>query len=235
MDNLEIRRLNMLIRVRGFATTHASDFPAESFGNQLVATVNAAISELESHAIVQTSGTARESTASKALAKAHLIEDLEIINRTAKAIALDIPGLEDKFRLPHRVGEAALLNTARAFLADARPLKADFIKYALPENFLEDLQSDIEALEQAIAHRNSKASTQITTTASIDEALAKGLKAVQQLQAVVKNKYRNAPVTLAEWTSASHVERSSSSGKAKNKTPTQESTPSPKAPTDANP
>jgi hypothetical protein len=234
MNKYETRRLNMLIRVSGFATAHANDFPAASFGNQLFAAVNAAIAGLESHAAVQVSGTARQSTASKAMARANLAETLEVINQTAKAMAIDMPGLEDKFRLPRYMTDNALLHTSRAFLADAAPLKTEFIKYALPVSFLEDLQAEVQAFEEAILTKNSTKSTKLTATVSIDEELAKGMKAVQQLQAVIKNKYRDNPVILAEWTSASHVERSSSSGKAKPDAPSGES-PKPQTPPNPNP
>jgi hypothetical protein len=152
---------------------------------------------------------ARQSTTTKAVARANLLEDLEAITRTARAMALDTPGLEDKFRLPRGVGDTALLNLARAYLSDAQPLKPEFLKYAMPEDFLEDLQSDINALEAASSTRNSTTANRLSATAGIDESLAKGLKAVRQLKAVVKNKYRNNPAKLAVWASVSHVERSS--------------------------
>lgn len=207
MDQRETRRFEMLQRVRDFGAANAMTFPAATFGGQLFASVNAAITELQGHAARQVSGTPRETTTTKAVARLNLEEDLAVISRTARAIALDTPGLEDKFRLPFRIGDLALVSAARAFLADAVPLKQEFVKYALPEDFLEDLEADIIAFETAIATKNSALSTRISATASIDEAMANGMRAVRQLRAVVRNRFRNDVAKLAAWASASHIER----------------------------
>jgi hypothetical protein len=234
MNQMEIKRYNMLLRVRDFGASQAATFPAASFGGQLFSAVNSAISELTTHAAAQTSGAARQSISSKAVARANLFDNLEAITRTAKAMALDTPGLEDKFRLPRRASDAVLLNSARAFLADAQPLKAEFLKYALAEDFLEDLQFDIDAFEAAIRVKNTTSASRISATASIEEALSKGLKAVQQLQAVVRNKFGNDPAKLVAWASSSHVERSGGSGKSKIEPPPNPPIPAPTQ-QDANP
>lgn len=226
MDDLEIRRYQMLQRVHDFGMTNAVAFPATSFGGQLFTTVNAAISELQSHAAVQSSGIPRERTTTKAVARANLEEDLVAMSRTARAMALEVPGLEDKFRLPRRIGDDRLMNAARAFLTDATPLKQEFVKFAMPEDFLDDLAADIAAFENAIATKNNAVSTRISATASIDEALARGMRAVQQLRAVVKNRFRNDAARLAAWTSASHVERPD---KRREETPSEPPIPAPSA------
>lgn len=207
MDSIETRRFEMLQRVRDFGAANSTAFPAASFGGQLFTTVNTVITELQDHVTVRASGTSREITTTKAIARANLEEDLVMMSRTARAMALEVPGLEDKFRLPHSNGEQAWLGAARAFLADATPLKQEFVKYAMPENFLEDLAADIAAFESAIAAKNSVQANRISATASIDEVLAKGMRAVQQLRAVVKNRFHADPAKLAAWESASHVER----------------------------
>jgi hypothetical protein len=227
MNNLEIRRYNMLLRVRDFGASQATTFPAASFGGQLFSAVSSAISGLATQAAAQTSGVARQSTTSKAVARANLLEDLEAMSRTAKAMALDTPGLEDKFRLPRKASDVVLLNCARAYKADAQSLKTEFLKYALPEDFLEDLQADISAFEVASTTKNVTAASRVSATASLDEELAKGLKAVRQLQAVVKNMFRNDVAKLAAWASASHVERSGSSGKLETELPPNPPNPEP--------
>jgi hypothetical protein len=225
MNNLEIRQYDMLVRVRDFGASQTAAFPAASFGGQLFSTVNSAIAGLTSHAATQISGAARQSTASKAVARAHLLDDIEAISRTAKAMALDTPGLGDKFRLPRSTSDTALLTLAQAYLTDAQSLKVEFLKYAMAEDFLEDLQADISAFEAAATIKNTTKVSRVSATASIDETLAKGLKAVRQLQAVVKNKFRDDPSKLAAWASASHVERSS--GNAKNELPPNPPNPAP--------
>lgn len=209
MNNLETRRLEMFLRVRRFGAGRAAAFPAGSRGAEVLAIIDAAVTELEGHATAQASGAsaAREGTALKAAAREALREDLEAINRTARAMALVTPGLDDKFRLPRSEGTQAWLTAARSFARDAEPLKTEFTRRGLPADFLEDLASDIGALEAAIDSRTQNAGARVAATVAIDEAIGRGVAAVRELDAVVRNLFRNDPAALAEWTSASHTER----------------------------
>lgn len=209
MDNLETRRLEMFLRVRQFGAARAASFPAGARGAELLTLLGTVITELEGHATAQASGAsaAREGTALKAAAFEALREDLEPINRTARAMALVTPGLDDKFRLPRNAGTQAWLTAARSFALDAEPLKAEFTRRGLPADFLEDLAADIRALEAAIDGRAQKAGSRVAATVAIDDAIGRGLSAVRELDAIVRNVFRNDAATLAEWTSASHTER----------------------------
>ena len=100
MNGLDTRRYEMLVRVRDFGTAHPHLFPPSTLGDQAFATVAAVVTQLSEHAATQLSGrgTAREGTTSKAVAREALREDLDAIIRTARAVALDMPGTDDKFR-----------------------------------------------------------------------------------------------------------------------------------------
>ncbi|HYH85130.1 MAG TPA: hypothetical protein VEX60_06580, partial [Pyrinomonadaceae bacterium] len=152
-------------------------------------------------------GSAHQATASRTNAREALRESLQAVTRTARAMALDTPGLENKFRLPRSGSDQALLNTARAFVADATPLKPDFIRHELAASFIEDLQADIADLERAIGGQNTGRDAHVTATASIDSTVERGMVAVTRLDAIVRNKFRDNPATLAAWESARHVER----------------------------
>lgn len=216
MNSLEIRRLEMLIRVRDFGAARSALFPPASHGGQLFTTVSAVVAELRGHAADQASKTSasQEGTATKAVARAALIETLEAINLTARAMSLTTPGMDDKFRLPRSHADQALIAAARAFAEQAVPLKAQFILRELPETFIENLNAEIAAFEQAISTRNQKTGSQLEATASIDDAIDRGMQAVHELNAVVQNKFRDDKPALAAWTSARHVERRSGSSDA---------------------
>jgi hypothetical protein len=211
MKDSETRRLEMFIRVREFGTAQADVFTATTRGGEVIAQVNSAISELEEHGATQSSGTrtAREKTTLKAVARAALREDLEAISRTARALALSTPGLNDKFRIPRNLGDQAWLAAARSFAQDAEPLKAEFIRRGLPANFLEDLDAGITEFEQSISSRAHVTGARVAATAAIDDAIERGMNAVRELEAIVRNTFRDDPATLAQWTSASHTERTS--------------------------
>jgi len=221
MKDTERRRLEMFIRVREFGSAHAAQFPPSSFAGEQLDILDNAINALETHASAQSSGmgTVRESASSKAAARDELMRDLEAISRTARAMADTMPGLEDKFRIPHNQSDQTVLAVARAAATDALPLKAEFIRRGMPADFLEDLQADIEEMEEAIQRKAQGAGSQVAATAGIDTQIERGMNAVRQLDPIMRNTFASDPATLAAWVSASHVERPPRRNKQSSPTP----------------
>lgn len=215
MNDLETRRHEMFVRVRDFGTTHAVSFPVNTLGGEQYAVVRAAVEDLARASASQSSGvgSAQHATASRSVARAELREELQAISQTARAMALDDPGLENKFRMPRSGSDAALLTTARAFALDAAPLKDDFIKHELPATFLADLQTAIDDFERAVGSQNTNRETHVSATVSIDSTIERGMNAVRRLDAIVRNKFRDDAATLAAWESARHVERATRSAR----------------------
>ncbi len=209
MDDFNTRRMNMFIGVEQFSQIEAALFPTGSFANELVVDLRQLISELETQASAQETGfgTARQGGQSKDAARAELKESLEAISRTARVMSVTVPGLEDKFRAPRSVSDQALLAIARSFAAEAAPIKAEFIKRGLPATFIEDLNEDIAAFEEAMNQRVQGTQGHITATAAIDELTERGMQIVRELDAIMRNTLANNPAKLAAWMSASHVER----------------------------
>ncbi|MFN2454160.1 MAG: hypothetical protein ABR577_08060 [Pyrinomonadaceae bacterium] len=211
MNDQEKRRYEMLTRVRDFGAMHTTDFPASTLGNQLFTTIGTIVTELDAHAANQSSGirASQQGTTSKAVARDRLRRALEEISRTARSMAFAAPGLDSKFHLPRtrKGGDQELLNAARSFAADAAPLKTEFIRHELPATFLADLDADIESFEQSVTFKHQGTDTHVAATAAIDEAIEGGTNAVRQLDAIIRNKFRDDSATLAAWTSASHTER----------------------------
>jgi hypothetical protein len=209
MKESEIRRLEMFIRVRQFGVAHAASFTEGSRGRELFAELDTVVAELETHSTAQASGKSatREHTTLKSVAKESLQHSLTALSHTARSMALTTPGLEDKFRLPRSASDQAWLALARSFAQDAAPLKDEFVRWGLHPNFLDGLNSEIAAFAQSIESRAQKTGERVAATASIDGAIERGTNAARALDAVVHNTFREDAGTLAEWTSASHVER----------------------------
>ncbi|HEY9401265.1 MAG TPA: hypothetical protein VIQ24_01135 [Pyrinomonadaceae bacterium] len=209
MKDSDTRRYEAFLRVREFGAARAAQFPANSFGAEKFGALDAVIAGLDKHASTQVSGlsTAQQGVAGKAAARDELRRDLEAISRTARSMAFDMPGIEDKFRLPHMPKDQELINTARAFASDAQPLAAEFARRGLPADFLADLASDIESFEQAVSRKNEGRAAHVSATAAIDDLIEDGTKHLRELDALVRNMFADDPATLAAWTSASHVER----------------------------
>lgn len=209
MEENQARRHQMFVRVKSFGADHANDFAPGGLGTQLFADLGGIVSQLENHASAESSsvGAAKEGTTTRRVAREALREDLEAISRTARAMAEDTPGINEKFRLPRGNSDQALVSAARAFAIDAAPLSAQFISHELPGDFLMDLNSDIADMEAAMDRQASGVGDRISAGVAIDEAIDAGMVIVRKLDAVVRNRFFNDPATIAEWTSASHTER----------------------------
>ncbi len=107
------------------------------------------------------------------------------------------------------MGDQALLTGARAFLADATPLAAEFIKHEMPADFLDELKNQIAEFEATLNQRTAAKGAQVSATAGITDAIGRGMIAANRLDAIVRNKFRGNVSVLAAWTRASHVERTS--------------------------
>ena len=208
MNSLDLRRYEMLMRVRDFGAAHEDLFPPSTLGGTSFAAVGTAVAALHEHAATQVSGrgSAREGTVSKGVAREALRDSLEAIVRTARAMALDTPGVDDKFRVPRDTGDQIILNAARAFAQDAAPLSADFLTHDMPADFLEDLQRDIDGFEEAIRDHEAGKDTHVAARAGIEAAIDAGLDAVLRLDAIVPNRLRADAKTLALWERARRVE-----------------------------
>ncbi|HEX3145829.1 MAG TPA: hypothetical protein VHQ64_17790 [Pyrinomonadaceae bacterium] len=75
-------------------------------------------------------------------------------------------------------------------------------------DLLANLNSKIAALEAAIVALAGGASDHVTSRAAIDDVVERGLNVRRTLNVIVRNKYKDDSVVLAEWTSAHHIEQS---------------------------
>jgi hypothetical protein len=216
MTNLETRKFNMLTRVRDFGSAHASSFPTNSLGGELFIHVTEIVETLEGFASEKSStkGESKQSTTSKVIARATLKEMLEAIRRTARAIAVTTPGFDEKFRFPKSFNDQNLSSSARAFAADALPLKAEFIRHEMSANFIVELNAAIEQFDRATSESNLSSEARFSATQSLSATIGKAMKIVLQLDAVVRNKFKNDPIITAAWAQAAKVERAAHRTKA---------------------
>ena len=209
MNDSERRKLEAFVRSHDFGAAHATEFAEGSLGTQHFNGLSADITEIAGLAASERSGfgAQRQGTTTRAQARDALLEDLEALSRTARAMSDEVPGIENKFRIPRDNNDQTLLSAARAAAIDAVPLKMQFIAHEMPADFLEDLAADIAAMETAISNQSGGVGDHVAASAAMDAAFARGMDRLRKLDAIVRNKYANKPAVLAEWTTASHVER----------------------------
>ena len=199
-----------LKNVSAFGVKYATDFPPPSTGGQQFAIVTTAVTQLAGLGAAQVSGgdAAHAAVMSLAVGRVHLHDDLAGIAGAAHSLALlGTTGLAGKFLMPRGNGTTKLLNAARAFLADATPLKAQFLTVNLPANFLDNLSSDIGIYEAALAAKGAGKGKRGGATGGIADAAHDAAIALHVLNTVVTNTYKNDPQKLAEWVIASHVQK----------------------------
>jgi hypothetical protein len=209
MNDKVRRRLEMLFRVERFGRTYATSFPPDSRGDELFTTVRQAIATIEAHTTMQAASAqaAKQQTGAKADVRDRLIEEMEAISMTARAMAPRVPGLEDKFRMPRKAGQQELLVAARIFARDAVALKTEFTRRALPESFIDDLNALIEEFSGSIGEHDQHSGARVAAGEATAVALEQAMEAVRELDAVVRNRRRGDRAALAEWQSTSHIER----------------------------
>jgi hypothetical protein len=166
MDDLEIRRLQMFTRVRDYGVTNSESFPTSSLGGELFGNIASIVSELSSHAAVQAArtGLAREETTNKAALRDELRDILIDISATARAIAVTIPGFDDKFSVPRNDNDQLLLNAARAFAENAAPFTSEFGRHEMAPDFFDGLNNTIKLFEKASGDQNLDMETRMGAT-----------------------------------------------------------------------
>jgi hypothetical protein len=207
MDDREQRRFDRLTRVQTFGREHAADFAAGSKASTHFAAIDGHITALEH---------ARAGQRPDRLSKATLLDalwlDFKAIARTARSIGLTDPGFAAAYRVPENYTEKDISTFADALLARlegpaAADLRAKFIAYEMPADFVEDLRADREALREVNQLNQGETQEGVGNTKLVDEHLAAAARDVQELDAIMHNKYARQPETLRAWQSASHVER----------------------------
>lgn len=209
MKDQQLREAESFARIKEFGAGVAAAFPPASLGGQKFAAIGSVVNDLRAQGSAQSlgHGAAKTSTGAKKAARESLRQQLRAISKTARSMNSISPELGATFRLPKNNGDGALLNTARAVLEAATPLKAEFLKREMPESFLDDLAATINTFEAADTSKNTNREKRVGATAFLKQALERGRALKQELDAIVRNKFRNDPAKLAAWKTATHVER----------------------------
>lgn len=217
MNDRELRRYDMFGRVTTFGQTNTADFATDSAATTHFDTIRKVIADLDKARASQL----RDGTTSKSVLMHALRLDVQNITRTARAMDQDEPGLADKLPAPKGASDAELLTIADHILGklvvspdDTAPTRAAkvalvgrFVAHELPADFVQHLQDDRAAIDDAQDEIEGDEGDGVASTAAIGRLIKTGMKEVTYLDAIVHNKYARNPDTLRAWRSASHTER----------------------------
>lgn len=216
MNDRDQRRYDRATRVQTFGQENAADFAAGSKAKTHFANLDGLIVKLDDAKAGQL-----PSRVSKETLLDGLVIDFKNIARTARSIGLAENGFAAPYRIPDNPSEAAITTHADALLArlEDQPadsaavktakaaLRARFVAYELPADFVANLRADRKAV--ADANRLNQGETQegVENTKLIGELLGQANDEITELDAIMYNKYTRQPEKLRAWQSASHVER----------------------------
>lgn len=234
MDDRDRRRNDRLIRVQTFGRENAAEFAPGSKALTHFTTIDQILQKLDAAKADQTPARVTKETLLDAL-----LLDFKNIARTARAIALTESGFDSPYRIPFRANQAELLThgdnligrledqpvDSPAMKTAKAALRAKFVSYELPADFVQDLHDDLKAIRGANQHNQSEVQSGVGSTEAIGTLLASAAREVQELDAILKNKYARNPSKLAAWHSASRVERAPQRNKTSNVVPKDTPTP----------
>lgn len=201
----QVRRYEMLVRVREFGKAHQELFPEGSVGGQALVAIAASVEQLDRHAASRMAAT-RETRRTKRAAREAILRRLDAIGRTARVIAEHMEGFADPFGpWRGRLTDQALVTWARLFVKQAAGVQDQFVAHGLRPAFLEDLTAAVHRFTQILAALDDAAAERTAARAGIEAAFAAGLGAVRTLEVVVTNRVQDDPTTVALWQRARRV------------------------------
>jgi hypothetical protein len=208
-DNAVIEALG---RVNRFAAANLPAFPVGS--NAIADFARGGVIATE---LIPSGSTPGLPPSSATGARNHLFDevwdDLLAIADTARTISRKEPGFSTDFRLgddTHR----EIIATATAFLELLQDpaTAAKFVAYALPADFVTDLQTDLAAIDGKKSEQTDDRIDDIGDNAH-NRALVKETRdLIKSLNTSVRNRFRRDPEILAEWTTASRIHHTGRSG-----------------------
>ncbi len=222
MTNYQQRKLNTFQAELAFMNDNIADFPAGSVGEKTMNELSQILVQIFSLLGEQLSNSTRQQTSIKADKIQQLTEYLQMMNRAAKAMADEIEGVEDLFRMPRRRSNDIIVTTALTFYNDSAPYEAKFKEYDLPDTFRADIMALIADFGTVSTAQDSAESQKAGATGGLVELFKEAGKLSNKLDAIVLNKYRNNAQKLAAWAVASHLvaaPKANQNGEAKNESP----------------
>lgn len=222
MDELERVITECLQRINSFGQENETAINLNPTAQAAFAAIADYVAELDETGALRTSANATKLTQTgfRRMRRSELNSYLTWMSRNARDIAKNNEAFVNKFRIPRQnLNDALLLETARSFYADSEAVSAVFIAYGFPADFREDLDALTDEFDAAINAQDSALRERVASNATIDDVVDRALTGRRTLLVVVPNIFRDNPGKLADWQSASYVEKLPA--KKKTNTPTQ--------------
>lgn len=210
MNDSHRRRFERLARTSGHFQAGAVDFPEGSRGALALTELRAAIAEAEAHAVSRESSinSLQQATLGRQDEREAIRAYLRAMSDTTHTIGLEHPEFKGTFVFKGAsVSDRTLLTTARAFATGSQPHRALFNEYDLGTEFFNRFDAHINRFEQQLSRQAAGRGERIEANASLEAALRRAEAALEKLDTITRNRYREDPAKLTAWESAHRLER----------------------------
>lgn len=210
MDELERVTTESLQRINNFGLENRVAVGANLKAKTAFEAIGNFVSLLDETGAIRTSADAEKLTQTgfRRVKRSEMNSFLVWMSRTARDIARNDETFVNKFRIPRmNLNDSMLLETARAFYADSNAVEATFVEYGFPADFRGDLDALIDEFDSAINAQDAAFRERVSSNATVDELLDIALTARRTLLIIVPNIFHNDASKLADWASASHIEK----------------------------
>ena len=109
------------------------------------------------------------------------------------------------------IRDRQLIQFARIFANAAEPLKKEFVKHRLPNNFIENLNKAVADLESAVEQQVLYKTRQASAVTAIEHDFAECQALLKRVDAIVQSTIGDDPVTMAGWNARRLIVRRSRS------------------------
>jgi hypothetical protein len=200
MKRQNVENYTMLTQVSAFAANTVSLFPKSSAGSEVQTGLEVSVQELNDLLTARVSAETlmRSSRNDRAAARGSLKGLLTQADLTARALECD------KFRLPRKPTDRALIDSGHAFATDIEPLKKDFIRHGLSPD---EVIAIVDALERAILGYTGGKAKRSASIREFDKKLEVAMGYMRRFEALVANTLADNPSAMAEWTVARSINR----------------------------
>jgi len=209
MKTITIHLLDTLDRVNQWLAKRPGLFPPDTLATSLVTDLAQETIQLRKAAADQSAAAAERAgvTLRKGLVLDALHDDLGHVNRAAKALDAERPGVHKQFRMPRRYGEARLQAAAEGFAEDAAEIEADLVRCGMAAGTLATIQTRLETIETLVQEQDNALAQQVRNTAKLEETSRQARRSLSRIKAILRSQFASDPTTLREWNSVSRIER----------------------------
>jgi hypothetical protein len=198
MTAYETGRYEMFKRVCRFGDANRQFFPDGSDARKTFALVGRHVSDLDGYARGKEDAL-KHGWRRKAEARKALTTRLRALARIAFDEGRRTPGADARFPFPTRGRDRALLTTGQLFVRECENARDMFLRYGMPETFVADLRTLVDAFEDTTNRGWQRRTTIVVTRQGTARALAHGLDAVRTLDVIVGNALAHEPTLMAVW------------------------------------